>query len=162
MQNSYQSHLHFLSLKVSSHWVTSLARKFAVDITESSFAYIEAKHNKSIALNVDDSSDRSILISLTKKPSGIILTLNISQCNNSLEKTLMLGKVESKRRRVWQRIKWLNSITNSMDMNLSKLRKKVKDREAWHSAVHGVWKTQTHLSDWTTFPFSHEPDIHLV
>ena len=65
---------------------------------------------------------------------------------DSLEKTLMLGKTEG-RRRGWQRMRWLDSITESLDMSLSKLREIVKDRESWHTAVHGVTKSRTWLSD---------------
>ena len=69
---------------------------------------------------------------------------------DSLEKTLVLGKIEGRRRRGWQRMKWLNGITDSVDMNLSKLQEMVEDRRAWRAAVHGVSKSRTWLSNWRT------------
>ena len=100
-------------------------------------------------------SNQSILKEISPEYSleGLMLKLKLQyfghlmQTANSLKKSLMLGKIEGRRRREHQRMKWLDGITDAMDMNLGKLQEMVKDREAWHAAVHGITKSQTQLGD---------------
>ena len=135
-------------------WTIKKAERWRIDV----FWIAVLEKTLENPLDTARRSNQSILKEINPEYSleGLLLKLKLQyfghlmQRVNSLDKTLMLEKIESKRKRGWQRMRWLAPSIDSMDMNLSQLQKIVEDRGAWNAALHGVARSPTHLSNWTT------------